>query len=107
MCEKDYVWNPSACICENVYLASIMDDSVITCDKIIDVEEANFNEKNITCKTQNFYITFAFLLITIALLIAVSIYWYLTKYRAKQKHLLPFQDTKLNQVYIDNIYEHE
>ena len=36
-----------------------------------------------------------FLLITIALLIAVSIYCYLIKYRAKQKHLflhsLPFR----------------
>ena len=40
-----------------------------------------------------FYILLAFLLITIALLIAVSIYCYLIKYRAKQKHLLPFHDT--------------
>ena len=31
------------------------------------------NEKNITCKTQNFYILLVFLLITIALLSAVSI----------------------------------
>ena len=51
-----------------------MDDSVITCDEIIIVKETNFNEKNITCKTQNFYILLAFLLITITLLIAVSIY---------------------------------
>ena len=57
-----------------------MDDSVITCDEIIDVEEANFNEKNITCLTQKSYILLAFLLITIALLIAVSIYCYLIKY---------------------------
>ena len=56
-----------------------MDDSVITCDEIIDVEKTNFNEKNITCKTQNFYILLTFLLITIALLIAVSIYCYLIK----------------------------
>ena len=42
---------------------------------------------------QNFYILLAFLLITIALLIAVSIYCYLIKYRAKQKHLLPFHVT--------------
>ena len=34
----------------------------------------NFNEKKETCKTQNFYSLLAFLLITIALLIAVSIY---------------------------------
>ena len=35
----------------------------------------------------NFYILLAFLLITIALSIAVSIYCYLIKYQAKQKHL--------------------
>ena len=40
----------------------------------------NFNEKKATCKVQNFYILLAFLLITIALLIAVSIYCYLIKY---------------------------
>ena len=75
------------------YLASIMDDSVIICAEIIETydEETNFNEKKPTCKTQKFYILLAFLLITIALLIAVSIYCYLIKYGAKQKHLLPFQ----------------
>ena len=52
----------------------------------------NFNEKNITCKAQNFYILLAFSIITIAILIAVSIYCYLIKYRKKQKHLLPFHD---------------
>ena len=36
-------------------------------------EETNFNETNVTCKTDNFYILLAFLSITIALLIAVSI----------------------------------
>ena len=42
---------------------------------------------------QNFYILLVFLLITIALLIAVNIYCYLTKYGAKQKQFLPFHDT--------------
>ena len=55
----------------------------------------SFNEKNITSKTQSFYILLAFLSITITLFIAVSIYCYLIKYRAKQKHLLQFQDTDL------------
>ena len=33
MSRKDYVWNPATCNCENgKYLASVMDDSVITCD---------------------------------------------------------------------------
>ena len=57
-----------------------MDDSGIICDEIRDVKETNFNDKNITCKTQNFYILLAFLLITITLLVAVSIYCYLIKY---------------------------
>ena len=44
----------------------------------------SFNEKNITCKTQNLYISLAFSLITIALLlIDVRIYCYLRKYEAK------------------------
>ena len=45
------------------------------------------------CKTHNLYILLAFLLITIALLIAVSMYSYFIKYRGKQKHLLPFHNT--------------
>ena len=57
-----------------------MDYSVITCDEIIEVEKTNFNEKNITCKTQNFFILLGFLLITISLLIAVSVYCHLMKY---------------------------
>ena len=82
------------------YLASIIDDSVITCDEIIESfnEEiktipTNFNEKKAICKTQNFFLLVAFLLITIALLLAVSANCYLIKHRAKQKHLLPFNDT--------------
>ena len=38
---------------------------------------------------QKIYILLAFLLITIALLIAVSVYYYLIKYKVKQKDLLP------------------
>ena len=80
-----------------------MDYSANMCDEIIEVKETSLNEKNITCKTKNFYILLDFLLIMIALLITASIYCYLIKYRAKQKHLLPFHDTKLKQFYIDNI----
>ena len=53
----------------------------------------NFKGKKETCKMQIFYIVLVFLLISIALLIAVSIYCYMIKYQAKQKHLLPFHDT--------------
>ena len=36
VCEKDYVWNPVTCNCENgKYLASIMDDSANICDEVI------------------------------------------------------------------------
>ena len=51
----------------------------------------NFTEKKTTCKTQNFYILLEFLLISISLLVAVSIYCYLIKYQTKQ--LLPFHYT--------------
>ena len=71
-------------------LANIMDDSAITCDEIIEsyeedaeansCNETNLIEKETACKTQNFYILLEFLLVTIALLIAPSIYCYLTKY---------------------------
>ena len=71
-----------------------MDDSAIMCDEVRDVhKETNFNEKKATCKTKIFQISLAFLLITTALLIAVSIYCYLIKYQAKLKYLLPFHDT--------------
>ena len=67
-----------------------MDDSVITFDESYDKEiktiSTNFNEKNITCKTQTLYILLIFLLITNALLTAASIYYYLIQYQAKQKH---------------------
>ena len=93
---REHVCNPITCICENgKYLACTMDDSVIMCDEIIYAEETNFNEEYITCKKQNFYILLAFLFISIALLTAVNVYCSLIKYWAKQKHLLPFHDTKL------------
>ena len=60
-----------------------MDDSVNSCDEFIEETKTvpiNFNEKKVIHKTQNFYILFASLIITIVLLIAVSIYCYLIKY---------------------------
>ena len=44
-------------------------------------------------ETKNIHILFAFSLIIITLLIAVSIYCYLIKYKAKQIHLLRFHNT--------------
>ena len=81
-----------------------MDDTAIICDDVIESYEGKkFNEKISTSKTQNFYISLALLLTTITLLIAVSIYCYLTKYQAK--YLLTFHNTnnKLNKLCIDSI----
>ena len=107
--KKDYVWNPATCSCQKQqYLAGVMGNSAITCVEIIESSNEdvkaksydetktiliNFSEKKSTCKTQNFYILLAFLLIIIALLIAVRIYCYLIKHLAKQKHLLSLQFT--------------
>ena len=85
-----------------------MDNSTINCYKDIKLYDeeiktipTNLNKKKVTCKMQIFYILLAFLLITIALLIAVSIFCYLIKYQAK--NLLPFHDTKLKQFCFDSI----
>ena len=56
----------------------------------------NVNLKKATCKALNFCILSAFLLITIALVIAVSIYCYLIKYQAKQNDLLLLHSIKIN-----------
>ena len=44
--EKDSIWNPATCSCENgKYLASLIDDSVIMSDEIIDAEAKSNDEK--------------------------------------------------------------
>ena len=79
------------------YLASIMDDSAIACDEVIESNNketktisTKFNENKAICEVQNiyFYTLLAFLLITIALLIAISIYRYLIKDQVIQKTFL-------------------
>ena len=85
---KKIICYPATCSCQNgKNLASIMNDSVITCEEIKTIP-TNSNEKNVTCKAQTFCILLVFLLITVALLIAVSIYCYLIKCQEKQKYLL-------------------
>ena len=110
-CEKDYVWNPSTGNCKDEkYLASNKNDSIIICDEVLEScnEEintipTNFNERKVACKTQSFYILLVFLLVTIVLLIAASIYCYVIQYR--RQHLFPFHNTndKLSKFYIDSI----
>ena len=68
MLKKDYIWNHATCCKNGKYLASIIDDSVITCDEILDAEAklqdeetetipTKFNGKNIAIKAKkkNFY----------------------------------------------------
>ena len=84
------------------YIESIINDSmIITCDEITEVT------KTIPTKTIPKNIPFTFLLITIALLIAVSVYCYLIKYRVKQKHLLPYHYTsnKLKEINVNKIIQ--
>ena len=39
ICKKDYIRNPATCSCENSkYLASVIRDSVITLDEVIDAK---------------------------------------------------------------------
>ena len=77
--------------CENGRCArSVIDDSVITCDEIIETAKsiiaksvaaksvlANLNEKKVICRIKNVYILLAFLLITATY-----------KYPAKQKKII-------------------
>ena len=91
-----------------------MDDSAIMYNEIIEsyeedteaksYNETNFKEKKANCKTQNFYILLAFLLISIALLVAVSIYCYVIKCRANKNiyYHLNLQITNQKKWYIKN-----
>ena len=61
------------------YLVSAINNWVISYDEIIEETKTvpvNFNVKNATCRTKNFFILLAFLCITLELSIAVSIYCY-------------------------------
>ena len=67
---------------------------MITCQEIIDTEEAKNILKNVICEAAtSLYVLLAFPLITIALLIKISIEFCLIKYKVKQKHLLPYYVT--------------
>ena len=46
VCEKDYIFNPAKGSCENgKYLASILGDSAITCDEIIESYDEDYSNK--------------------------------------------------------------
>ena len=47
VCKKDYVWNPATCNCENwEYLASIIANSAIMCDEIIESYDEDVEAKS-------------------------------------------------------------
>ena len=49
--KKDSIWNPATCSCEDgKYLASIINDLVITYHEIIDVEATLYDKKQILIK---------------------------------------------------------
>ena len=93
LCEKCYIWNLAPYSCKNgKYVGSITDDSLITCGEVKEKTNTvpkNFNGKKVTCKTKHFYILLAFLLTTVAFLIAASIYCYQIKQWSTQKTFFP------------------
>ena len=58
-CKKNYILNPIVRTCENdKYLGSIIGDSIIMCEEIIEETRTiptNFNEKKVNCKMESFY----------------------------------------------------
>ena len=60
--KENYVWNPSVRAREinYAYMKSLINDSAITCDEIIDMMD-NLS----TCKIDNYYILVFFLLVTV------------------------------------------
>ena len=65
--EKNDIWNPSTCTCENAkYLETNIGDSIITCEEIIEVTkiiQTNFLHKKVTHnKMSIFYPQFIFTL---------------------------------------------
>ena len=97
-CQKVYLWNRATCSWENgKYLGSIIDNSAVICDKII--EKTNyFPTKFVLTKntSTNIYILLSFLLTVIANC------WHLSdKTSSKKKHLLPYNIT--NNTFTDKI----
>ena len=83
--KKDYIWNPAISSCKNgKYLASIMDDSIITCDEFTETTKS-VPTKTVATKSTSLLILMTYLLIAISLLIGVGIFQYLMKCQAKRQ----------------------
>ena len=110
--QKDYTWNPSTSRWNHSkHLSSITDNLVITCDEIIEPKKSvqakstsnktvstNFNKKVKKRKKRNCWFLLGFLLITIALLVAVSTYCYFIKYRAKKAFITISSHKKIKNI---------
>ena len=83
--EKDHILNTTTYSCEKgKYLASITNNSVITCDGILEQTKmiaTNFNERKITCKTKNFT---CFFINCHYIIDTLTIFFYLIKYKYKK-----------------------
>ena len=71
-----------------------MDDSMIMCSEVIKSYDekiktipTNFNEKKVTCKTQNFYILLVFLLVTITFVTILSLLYWICDNQKRPKNL--------------------
>ena len=59
MCKNDNICNPATCSCKNgKYIGSIIDDSVITCDEIIEEAKTISMKKGNLWKISIFYLSF-------------------------------------------------
>ena len=46
VCKKHYIWNPATYSCENFkYVGNIIDNSVITCEKVINITSTTTKKK--------------------------------------------------------------
>ena len=110
--KKYYIWSPATCSCENSkYLASTIDNSVITCDEIIiaagsvptnvptivmstvstnvtRTASINVHNKKVRYK-MNCYILYMVLLVVILLLIITVIGYHYAKNKSRQKNIGP------------------
>ena len=110
--KKDYIWSPATCSCENSkYLASTIDNSVITCDEIIiaagsaptnvptivmstvstnvtRTASINVHNKKVRYK-MNCYILYMVLLVVILLFIITVIGYHYAKNKSRQKNIGP------------------
>ena len=83
VCEKvTSHWNPATCSCKNSkFVGRTNDDLVITCVKLQRITEQKCFQPELlqfttNSTSTNFYILLSFLLVTLALLIAVSIFFF-------------------------------